>query len=158
MPTGDCIMHLEVGMDAPHFELADADMEMFKLTSCQAKKNVVLYFYPKDDTPGCTAEACSLRDGFAAIQAAGAVILGVSADSSQSHRAFAEKYHLPFSILADPDHHIIDSFGVKKFPVLGYASRVTFLIDRQGIVRKVIADVVPKDHTQQVLALLKGIS
>ncbi len=146
------------GTKAPAIEAQDQHGTLVRLADYQGKAAVVLYFYPKDDTPGCTAEACSLRDGFAAIQAAGAVILGVSADSSQSHRAFAEKYHLPFSILADPDHHIIDSFGVKKFPVLGYASRVTFLIDRQGIVRKVIADVVPKDHTQQVLALLKGIS
>jgi peroxiredoxin Q/BCP len=146
------------GTKAPAFEAKDQNGALIRLSDFQGKAAVVLYFYPKDDTPGCTAQACSLRDGFAAIQAAGAVILGVSADTGQSHQAFAEKYHLPFSILADPDHRIIEAYGVKKIPVLGYASRVTFLIDRQGIVRKVITDTRTKDHDQQVLALLKGIS
>jgi len=131
---------------------------LVRLADFQGKAAVVLYFYPKDDTPGCTAQACSLRDGFAAIQAAGAVILGVSADNSLSHKAFAEKFHLPFSILADPDRTIIKAFGVKTIPLLGYASRVTFLIDRQGIIRKVITDTRTKDHDQQVLAALKGMS
>ena len=146
------------GTKAPAFEAQDQNGTLVRLADFQGKTAVVLYFYPKDDTPGCTAQACSLRDGFAAIQAAGAVILGVSADTSQSHRAFAEKFHLPFSILADPDHRIIDAYGVKKIPLLGYASRVTFLIDRQGIIRKVITDTRTKDHDQQVLAFLKGMS
>jgi len=146
------------GTKAPAFEAQDQSGAQVRLADFQGKATVVLYFYPKDDTPGCTAQACSLRDGFAAIQAAGAVILGVSADTSQSHRTFAEKYHLPFSILADPDHHIIDAYGVKKIPLLGYASRVTFIIDRQGIVRKVITDARTKDHDQQVLAFLKGMT
>jgi peroxiredoxin Q/BCP len=146
------------GTKAPAFEAQDQNGAQVRLSDYQGKATVVLYFYPKDDTPGCTAEACSLRDGFAAIQAAGAVILGVSADTTVSHKAFAEKYHLPFSILADPDHRIIDAYGVKKIPLLGYASRVTFLIDRQGIVRKVITDPRTKDHDQQVLAFLKGMS
>ena len=146
------------GTMAPAFEAQDQNGAQVRLADFQGKATVVLYFYPKDDTPGCTAQACSLRDGFAAIQAAGAVILGVSADTSQSHRTFAEKYHLPFSILADPDHHIIDAYGVKKIPLLGYASRVTFIIDRQGIVRKVITDARTKDHDQQVLAFIKGMS
>jgi peroxiredoxin Q/BCP len=146
------------GTKAPGFEALDQHGTLVRLADFQGKTAVVLYFYPKDDTPGCTAQACSLRDGFAAIQAAGAVILGVSADTSQSHRAFAEKFHLPFSILADPDHRIIDAYGVKKIPLLGYASRVTFLIDRQGIIRKVITDTRTKDHDQQVLVFLKGMS
>jgi len=83
------------GTKAPAFEAQDQNGALVRLSDFQGKAAVVLYFYPKDDTPGCTAEACSLRDGFAAIQAAGAVILGVSADTSQSHRAFAEKYHCP---------------------------------------------------------------
>ncbi len=146
------------GAKAPPIEAQDQHGALVRLADFQGRAAVVLYFYPKDDTPGCTAEACGLRDGFAAIQAAGAVILGVSADTSQSHQAFAEKYHLPFSILADPDHRIIDAYGVKKIPLLGYASRVTFIIDRQGIVRKVITDARTKDHDQQVLAILKGMS
>ncbi len=145
------------GVKAPAFEARDQHEALVRLADFQGKSAVVLYFYPKDDTPGCTAEACSLRDGFAAIQAAGAVILGVSADTTQSHRAFAEKFHLPFSILADPDRRIIETYGV-KMPLLGMAKRITVLIDRQGIVRKVITDVRAKDHDQQVLALLKNLS
>jgi len=149
---------LAEGTKAPAFEAKDQHGALVRLADFQGKAAVVLYFYPKDDTPGCTAQACSLRDGFAAIQAAGAVILGVSADNSLSHKAFAEKFHLPFSILADPDRTIIKAFGVKTIPLLGYASRVTFLIDRQGIIRKVITDTRTKDHDQQVLAALKGMS
>lgn len=145
------------GAKAPAFEARDQHGALVRLADFQGKSSVVLYFYPKDDTPGCTAQACSLRDGFSAIQAAGAVILGVSADTSQSHKAFAEKFHLPFSILADPDKRIIEAYGV-KMPLLGFAKRVTFLIDRQGIVRKVIRDIRTKDHDQQVLDLLKGMS
>ena len=148
---------VQEGMKAPVFEAQDQNGTLVRLVDFQGKSSVVLYFYPKDDTPGCTAQACSLRDGFAALKAAGAVILGVSADTSQSHKAFAEKFHLPFSILADPDKRIIGAYGV-KMPLLGFAKRVTFLIDRQGIVRKVITDTRTKDHDQQVLAILKGIS
>ena len=148
---------VKAGQKAPAFEATDQHGAVVRLADFQGKSTVVLYFYPKDDTPGCTAQACSLRDGFAAIQAAGAVILGVSADDSQSHKAFAEKFHLPFSILADPDKHIIEAYGV-KMPLIGFAKRVTFLIDRQGIVRKVITDTRTKDHDQQVLALLKEMS
>jgi len=149
---------LAEGTKAPAFEARDQHGALVRLSDFQGKAAVILYFYPKDDTPGCTAQACSLRDGFAAIQAAGAVILGVSADNSLSHKAFAEKFHLPFSILADPDRTIIKAFGVKTIPLLGYASRVTFLIDRQGVIRKVITDTRTKDHDQQVLAALKGMS
>ncbi|NWJ39999.1 MAG: peroxiredoxin [Geothrix sp.] len=145
------------GTKAPAFEAQDQNGATIRLADFQGKSVVVLYFYPKDDTPGCTAEACSLRDGFAELKAAGAVVLGVSADSTQSHKAFAEKFHLPFSILADPDKRIIEAYGV-KMPLLGFAKRVTFLIDRQGIVRKVLTDVQTRAHDQQVLALLKGIS
>ena len=145
------------GSKAPAFEARDQHGALVRLSDFAGKAAVVLYFYPKDDTPGCTAQACSLRDGFAEIQAAGAVILGVSADDASSHKAFAEKFHLPFSLLADPDKRIIGAYGV-KMPLLGFSRRVTFLIDRQGLVRKVITDTRTKDHDRQVLALLKGIS
>ena len=144
------------GLKAPAFEARDQHGALVRLADFQGKSAVVLYFYPKDDTPGCTAQACSLRDGFSALQAAGAVILGVSADTTESHKAFAEKFHLPFSLLADPDRRIIEAYGV-KMPLLGMARRVTILIDRQGIVRKVVRDVRTKDHDQQVLALLKSL-
>ncbi|HEX4845962.1 MAG TPA: peroxiredoxin [Geothrix sp.] len=145
------------GMKAPAFEARDQHGALVRLADFQGKSAVVLYFYPKDDTPGCTAQACSLRDGFSALQAAGAVILGVSADTTESHKAFAEKFHLPFSLLADPDRRIIEAYGV-KMPLLGMARRVTILIDRKGTVHKVIRDVRTKDHDQQVLALLKSLS
>ena len=145
---------IQEGMKAPAFEARDQHGNLIRLADFQGKAAVVLYFYPKDNTPGCTSEACSLRDGFAAIQATGAVILGVSADDSVSHKAFAEKLHLPFSLLADPNKTIITAYGV-KMPLLGFAKRVTFLIDRQGLVRKVIRDVDTSGHDRQVLALLK---
>ena len=145
------------GMKAPAFEAQDQHGAQVRLMDYQGKAKVILYFYPKDDTPGCTAEACSLRDGFATLQAAGAVVLGVSADTGLSHKAFAEKYHLPFSILADPDKRIIEAYGV-KMPMVGFAKRVTFLIDRQGIVRKVLTDVQTQEHDRQVLGFLKGMS
>lgn len=144
------------GLKAPAFEARDQHGALVRLADFQGKSAVVLYFYPKDDTPGCTAQACSLRDGFSALQAAGAVILGVSADTTESHKAFAEKFHLPFSLLADPDRRIIEAYVV-KMPLLGMARRVTILIDRQGTIRKVIRDVRTKDHDQQVLALLKSL-
>ena len=147
---------IKEGMKAPAFEAMDQHGALVRLADYAGKSNVVLYFYPKDDTPGCTAQACSLRDGFSALQAAGAVILGVSADTTESHKAFAEKFRLPFSLLADPDRRIIEAYGV-KMPLLGMARRVTILIDRQGTIRKVIRDVRTKDHDQQVLALLKSL-
>ena len=148
---------LKEGAPAPAFEAQDQHGATLRLADYRGKAAVVLYFYPKDDTPGCTAQACSLRDGHGAIRAAGAVVLGVSADTGLSHQAFSEKYHLPFSILADPDSRIIKAYGV-KMPVLGIAKRITFIIDREGVVRKIIRDTRTKDHDQQVLEALKGIS
>jgi len=145
------------GAKAPAFAAEDQHGATVRLADFKGKSAVVLYFYPKDDTPGCTAEACSLRDGFAELRAAGAVILGVSADTGQSHKAFAEKFHLPFSLLADPDKKIIEAYGV-KIPIIGIAKRVTFIIDKQGVVRRVISDVNTGGHDQQVLASLKELS
>lgn len=143
------------GTAAPAFDLEDDAGRRVTLADL-AGRRVVLYFYPKDDTPGCTAQACSLRDGFSAIKSAGAVILGVSADTGDSHRAFAEKFHLPFSILADPERRVIEAYGVKT-PLIGWARRVTFLIDKQGVIRHILRDIRTKDHDQQVLELLKGM-
>lgn len=147
---------LKPGSPAPLFEAKDQSGKTIRLADFKGTSNVVLYFYPKDGTPGCTAEACSLRDAYADILATGAVVLGVSADNEASHAAFAAKYNLPFSILADPDKKIISEYGV-KVPVLGIAKRWTFIIDKQGVVRNVVTDVDTKNHDQQVLGLLKGL-
>lgn len=144
---------LQPGATAPAFTAQDQKGRTVRLADYAGKSTVVLYFYPKDDTPGCTKEACSLRDGFDRIIAAGAVILGVSADDVTSHAAFSEKYHLPFPILADPGHVIIDAYGV-RMPVMGVAKRVTFIIGKDGVIRDVLTDVKAAEHDQQVLQAL----
>jgi peroxiredoxin Q/BCP len=147
---------LKPGMPAPLFEARDQTGKTIRLVDFKGANTVVLYFYPKDDTPGCTAQACSLRDGYGDILATGAVVLGVSADDERSHAAFAAKYQLPFSILADQDKQIIGRYGV-KMPVFGVAKRWTFIIDKQGVIQHIINDVDTKNHDQQVLGLLKGL-
>ncbi len=147
---------LTVGAKAPAFEAQDQNGKTVKLSDYTGKQNVVLYFYPKDDTPGCTKEACSLRDGHGAILATGSVVLGVSGDDVKSKKAFAEKYHLPFSILADPDKKIIEAYGV-KMALLGLARRVTFIIDKAGTIRHILTDVNTAAADKQVLELLKGL-
>lgn len=147
---------LQPGMPAPAFQARDQGGRMVRLSDFKGMKPVVLYFYPKDDTPGCTAQACSLRDGYQAIQDMGAVVLGVSADDERSHAAFAAKYSLPFSLLADPDRQIISAYGV-KMPVLGVAKRWTFIIDKDGVIRHIVNDVDTQNHDDQVLALLKTL-
>lgn len=147
---------IKEGMKAPAFRAQDQDGRTVQLQDFQGKSSVVLFFYPKDDTPGCTKEACSLRDGFADLKAAGAVVLGVSADDAVSHKAFAAKFSLPFSLLADPERKIIDAYGV-RMPVLGIAKRVTFLIDREGMVRRVFTEVQTASHDRQLLDALKKL-
>jgi thioredoxin-dependent peroxiredoxin len=147
---------LTPGTPAPLFEAVDQSGKTIRLADFRGNQTVVLYFYPKDDTPGCTAEACSLRDAYDAIQATGAVVLGVSADNEASHAAFSAKYHLPFSILADSDKKIIGSYGV-QVPLIGIAKRWTFIIDKQGTIHDVISDVDPKNHDKQVLERLKAL-
>ncbi len=147
---------IKEGMKAPEFSAQDQQGRTVALRDFHGKSAVVLYFYPKDDTPGCTKEACSLRDGSASLKAAGAVVLGVSADDVASHKSFSAKFNLPFSLLADPERKIIDAYGV-RMPVLGIAKRVTFLIDRDGVVRKVFTDVQTSSHDQQVLQALKEL-
>lgn len=147
---------LVVGAKAPAFEAQDQNGKTVKLSDFAGKQNVVLYFYPKDDTPGCTKEACSLRDGHGAILATGSVVLGVSGDDVKSKKAFAEKYHLPFSILADPEKKIIEAYGV-KMAIVGLARRVTFLIDKTGTIRHILTDVNTAAADKQVLDLLKTL-
>ncbi|MDW8133838.1 MAG: thioredoxin-dependent thiol peroxidase [Bacteroidia bacterium] len=148
---------LAVGTEAPDFEAVDQEGKHVRLSSFRGKK-VILYFYPKDDTPGCTKEACNLRDHYAALQAAGYVVLGVSVDDVESHKRFAQKYNLPFSLLADPDRKIVNSYkvwGKKRMYGKEYEGthRITYLINEEGKITHVITNVKPEEHAEQILAL-----
>lgn len=146
---------LEAGQKAPDFALPDQDGTITSLSQFRGKK-VVIYFYPKDDTPGCTKEACSFRDNYQALQDAGAVVLGVSADDSKSHGKFREKYSLPFPLLADTEKSMIQAYGawgVKKMYGKEYEGimRSTVIVDEEGTVMKVYPKVKPDEHAQEVL-------
>ena len=146
---------LKEGTAAPNFTANNAKGETIRLKDLRDKK-VVVYFYPKDDTPGCTKEACSFRDAFADFRKRGIEVLGVSVDSEASHQKFTAKYKLPFTLLADPDHAIADAYGVygeKKFMGRTYmgVKRVTFLIDEKGKIKKVYEKVKPEEHAREVL-------
>jgi peroxiredoxin Q/BCP len=149
---------IEEGKPAPDFELATDTGERVKLSDYRGQA-VVLYFYPKDDTPGCTVEACGFRDSYDDFVKRGAVVLGVSPDDEASHVKFKDKFSLPFTLLADPEHAVADQYGVwgeKKFAGKTYfgVNRTTFLIDSDGNVAKVMKNVKPDGHPQQVLAAL----
>jgi peroxiredoxin Q/BCP len=143
------------GDAAPDFEARDAEGNAVKLSDLRGR-NVVLYFYPKDDTPGCTKEACGFRDSFAEFERRGIKVLGVSTDDERSHRKFAEKYSLPFTLLADTGHEVADLYGVygeKQFMGRNYmgVARKTFLIGEDGRVRKVFDKVKVDEHAGEVL-------
>jgi peroxiredoxin Q/BCP len=151
-------LKLKEGDKAPAFTTMTDKGEQVSLSDFDGK-NVVLYFYPKDDTPGCTKEACGFRDGFAAFKKKGAVILGVSTDPVKSHKKFVEKFKLPFTLLADEDKKIVDAYGVwgeKSFMGRKYMGthRVTFLIGSDGKVKKIWPAVKPEEHPAEVLAAL----
>jgi peroxiredoxin Q/BCP len=146
---------IKEGDEAPDFDVRDAEGNDVKLSDLRGQK-VVLYFYPKDDTPGCTKEACSFRDSFAEFGRRGIKVLGVSLDDETSHRKFADKYSLPFTLLSDTDHAVADAYGVygeKQFMGKKYmgVSRVTFLLDEQGRVKKVFEKVNVEEHAAEVL-------
>jgi peroxiredoxin Q/BCP len=149
-----------VGSKAPDFQLPDHTGKTVSLSQL-AGKNVVLYFYPKDDTPGCTREACNFRDEHSTLTKAGAVVLGVSPDGATSHQKFATKYSLPFPLLSDTEHKVADAYGVwgekslygRKFIGL---TRATFLIDPQGNVKHVWPKVKVNGHVNEVLSMLTG--
>src|SRR5712692_6672602 len=147
------VSRLEAGNPAPDFTAADTSGKTIHLSDFRGKK-IVLYFYPKDDTPGCTVEGCGLRDVYQKIRAAGAEVLGVSVDDVGSHKAFTEKYKLPFPLVADTDKRITENYGVynEKWKM---ARRVTFLIDEQGNIAKVFDPVKPDVHAKEVLDALK---
>jgi thioredoxin-dependent peroxiredoxin len=149
---------VEEGKPAPDFELASDSGERVKLSSLRGKP-VVLYFYPKDDTPGCTTQACGIRDVYADFRERGAIVLGVSPDDEASHVKFKEKYSLPFTLLADPEHQVAEQYGVwKERNLYGKKSmgieRSTFVIDADGNVAKTMRRVKPDTHAADVLAAL----
>ncbi len=143
---------------APEFELQNQDGETVRLADLKGKK-VILYFYPKDDTPGCTAQACDIRDHYGEFKKRGALIFGISPDNVRSHKKFEEKYGLPFPLLADEGHAIAEKYGVwgeksmygKKY--MG-VDRATFVIDEKGRIAKIFPKVKPSEHVEQVLAVL----
>jgi peroxiredoxin Q/BCP len=145
-----------LGTDAPAFRLQDQNDKWVSLAD-QKGKWVVLYFYPKDDTPGCTTEACEFRDNLFAFKALGAVVLGVSVQDVASKKAFAAKNSLPFSLLADTDKSVSTAYGVLN-PVFGFASRQSFVIDPQGKIAKYYPTVNPSDHSKQLLVDLKQLA
>ena len=151
---------VEEGKPAPDFELKSDSGETVRLSDLRGKQ-VVLYFYPKDDTPGCTAQACGIRDVYGELQREGAVVLGVSPDDERSHVKFKEKYDLPFTLLVDEGHKLADEYGVwaeKKYAGKTYwgVDRSTFVIGEDGTVKKVMHKVKPDTHADEVLATLRA--
>jgi peroxiredoxin Q/BCP len=151
---------VDEGAPAPDFELTSDSGERVRLSALRGRP-VVLYFYPRDDTPGCTAQACGIRDAWGEFERRGAVVLGVSADDETSHLKFREKYGLPFQLLADPDHAVAERYGVwvekKRYGKTSMGiERSTFVIDADGSVARVLRRVKPDTHARAVLAALPG--
>jgi len=155
-------VQLTIGMEAPHFELPDADMQTFSLTSQQGKKNIVLYFYPKDDTPGCTMEANEFSDLEEEFAKFDTIVIGVSRDDCLSHASFRDKYGLSVLLLSDPDARVCKRYGVmyekeaegqKKLSI----KRSTFVIDQKGKLRHVMYGVQAHGHAQDIFKLVKEL-
>jgi thioredoxin-dependent peroxiredoxin len=151
---------IEEGKPAPDFELTSDSGESVKLSDLRGKQ-VVRYFYPKDDTPGCTTQACGIRDAYADFEAAGAVVLGVSPDNERSHVKFKQKFNLPFALLADEGHEVAEKYGVwgeKKYMGRTYmgVDRSTFVIGEDGNVKKVMHKVKVDTHADDVLGVLRS--
>ncbi len=150
---------LSEGDKAPGFGVVNQNNEVMSLQSYRGKK-VILYFYPKDSTPGCTAESCNLRDSYSELTTLGFEVIGVSADSVASHQKFISKHDLPFDLLSDTDRKVIEAYGVwgpKKFMGKEYEGihRTTFVIDENGVIERVFNKVKTKEHTQQILETYK---
>jgi thioredoxin-dependent peroxiredoxin len=151
------MMHLTEGMKAPDFEGIDQNGNTVRLGDFAGKK-VILYFYPKDNTPGCTAEACNLRDNYDDLLKKGFAVIGVSPDSEKSHKGFAGKYTLPFPLIADTEKKILNDYGVwgeKKMYGKSYLGviRTTFTIDEMGVIEKIITKVDTAGHSEQIFSL-----
>jgi len=154
-------MPIQSGIPAPEFSLPDENGTIRRLSDFRGRV-VVLYFYPKDDTPGCTTEACNFRDDYNAYVDADVVILGVSPDQPKSHTRFKEKYSLPFPLLADDGHTVCEQYGVwgpKKLMGRAYEGvlRTTFLIDRNGKIARIFEKVKPSEHSAEVLAAIQSL-
>ena len=143
---------VEEGQPAPDFELESDSGETVRLSDLRGKP-IVLYFYPKDDTPGCTRQACGIRDAWSEFQRAGAEVFGISADTQASHERFKSKYSLPFTLLADPEHKLGEPYGVAREGKNSY-ERSTFVIDADGNLAKALLRVKPAEHADQVLDVL----
>jgi peroxiredoxin Q/BCP len=151
-------MSLQVGDRAPDFTLTSATGETVSLGDFRGKKPVVVYFYPKDDTPGCTAESCAFRDSYQVFQDLGAEVIGISGDSVDSHRQFAQKYQLPFILLSDSQNTVRKQFGVPA-TLFVLPGRVTYVIDKEGIVRHVFNSMMDfKAHVEEGLKTLKSLT
>jgi len=148
---------LKPGETAPSWEGLTSDGSKLSLKDFLGRKNVVLYFYPKDDTPGCTKEACSFRDNIKPLRELGAEIVGVSLDNVESHKKFTDKYHLPFPLVSDKDKRIATAYGVLKETGTS-TSRVTFIIDKKGKIARVFPKVDVNMHTEDVVAALKELA
>ena len=153
------MFHLKEGDKAPKFDITDQTGKTHKLSDYEGKK-VILYFYPKDNTPGCTIESCNLRDNYSALTKQGFEVIGVSADTEKKHQNFIKKYKLPFNLLADINRDVLNRYGVwgeKKFMGRTFDGihRTTFIIDENGVIKKIINKVKTKNHTEQILEALK---
>ncbi len=155
-------MSIAAGVSAPDFSLKTADGETVTLSKLRGQV-VILYFYPKDDTSGCTAQACAFRDNMARVQSADVKLIGVSPDNEKSHKKFADKYELPFPLLADTDHHVAEDYlvwveksmyGKKYFGI----ERTTFIINKEGYIEKVFNKVKVPGHVDEVLKAIEGLS
>ncbi len=147
---------LEEGQSAPDFSLPSQEGKTVRLSDYADKNVVVLYFYPKDFTPGCTTEACTFRDNFQDFTDIGAVVIGVSSDSVESHKKFIEKYNLPFLLLSDEDGKVRGQYGAAKFA--GLPARITFVIDKKGVIRMVFESMNAKAHIEEAKKVVKLLS
>lgn len=148
---------MEAGHPAPDFRLLDQHGKAHSLADYRGRW-VVVYFYPKDDTPGCTTEACAFRDDVGELRRMNVALLGVSTDDVESHKEFAEKYHLPFPLLSDRDGTVAGAYGsLTRFGPFRFAKRHTFILDPEGKVAKIYRDVHPKTHSQQIIAYLEAL-
>ena len=148
---------VQVGDRAPVFTLPNQSGTLVNLTDLLGQKPIVLYFYPKDDTPGCTAESCAFRDSYEIFQEAGAEVIGISADTPASHQQFASKYRLPFTLLSDTDNRVRKLYGVPATLFI-LPGRVTYVIDQEGIVRHIFDSQLDfKAHVQESLSVLRGL-
>jgi peroxiredoxin Q/BCP len=156
--SGQDMKKIEVGSKVPEFTLADQDGKMFSISSVLGKKNLVIYFYPKDDSPGCTAEACAFRDQYEVFNEADALIIGISGQSVESHKEFADKYHLSYTLLSDEGNKIRKLFGVPSSFLGMLPGRVTYIVDKSGKVIYIFnSQAQAERHVDEALKILKGL-